>query len=208
MEEYSTFMRNGKPFTRKLIRNTTHDMSHTRIYTVWKGMRRRCKNPSCCGYKWYGGKGIKVCDEWDKPYGGFENFYKWAIENGYSDDLTIDRIDSDKDYCPENCRWITAHENCMKAVTKPHSPKFKYYALNEESKTLLTFYKAADFEEYTGIDSRRVSDGVKDISIVIKGWRFLRIPISEANTMEGQETILFRSTADDELLSEVRVIQI
>ena len=67
-------------------------------------MMSRCYNKNSSNYKWYGGKGITVCDEWRND---FLNFRDWALENGYSKELTLDRIDGEKGYCPENCRWIT-----------------------------------------------------------------------------------------------------
>ena len=67
-------------------------------------MMSRCYNENSWNYKWYGGKGITVCDEWRND---FLNFRDWALENGYSKELTLDRIDGGKDYCPENCRWTT-----------------------------------------------------------------------------------------------------
>ena len=70
----------------------------------YKGMMSRCHNKNSWNYKWYGGKGITVCDEWRND---FLNFRDWALENGYSKELTLDRIDGGKDYCPENCRWTT-----------------------------------------------------------------------------------------------------
>lgn len=84
----------------------THNMSNTRIYNIWILMKRRCNNPNVSGYENYGGRGIKVCDEWEE----FEPFYSWAMDNGYSDDLSIDRVDNDGDYNPSNCRWATNTE--------------------------------------------------------------------------------------------------
>ncbi len=84
-----------------------HGMKHTRLYTIWMDMRSRCKYESMKCFKHYGGRGIKVCDEWQNS---FETFYGWAIANGYSDELTIDRIDVDGNYEPSNCRWATMKE--------------------------------------------------------------------------------------------------
>lgn len=84
-----------------------HKMSYTRVYHIWSGIKSRCYCPTCNIYCNYGGRGIIMCDEWKNSP---DLFCKWAFENGYSDGLTIDRIDSDKGYCPENCRWATAKE--------------------------------------------------------------------------------------------------
>ena len=80
-----------------------HGMRHTRIYNIWRGMRQRCSNPRCVNYKNYGGRGIKVCQEWED----FQAFNKWAVGHGYSEELTIDRINVNGDYEPSNCWWIT-----------------------------------------------------------------------------------------------------
>ena len=85
----------------------THRMSKTILYHKWISMKSRCYNPKNKKYPRYGGRGLRVCPEWEKS---FENFYKWAMENGYRDDLTIDRIDNDKGYSPGNCRFATYKE--------------------------------------------------------------------------------------------------
>ena len=90
--------------------STTHGMCKTRIYSVWKSMLKRAgatKGASEEVKRLYQDRGITVCDEWLV----FENFRDWALSHGYSDDLEIDRIDNDKGYCPENCRWVTPKEN-------------------------------------------------------------------------------------------------
>ena len=83
----------------------THGMWGTRIYRIWKNMKTRCNNPNGKDWKDYGGRGITVCEEWQH---NFQAFYDWSMANGYNDDLSIDRIDCDKGYSPDNCRWTDA----------------------------------------------------------------------------------------------------
>lgn len=84
-----------------------------RLYVCWADMKSRCNNPNEKSYKYYGGRGIKVCDEWND----YEPFAKWAYENGYDESLTymecsLDRIDNDKGYSPDNCRWVSFEKQC------------------------------------------------------------------------------------------------
>ena len=81
--------------------NGTHHMSRTRLYYIWQGMKERCCNPNSKPFPDYGGRGITICDEWLN----FIGFKDWAYENGYQDDLTLDRINNDGNYEPSNCRW-------------------------------------------------------------------------------------------------------
>jgi hypothetical protein len=92
----------------------THGLAGSALYNRWCLMKRRCYKTTSKAYKWYGAKGVKLCDEWHN----FENFYNWAIETGFRPDLTIDRIDSSGDYEPSNCQWITGSENSRKRVVK------------------------------------------------------------------------------------------
>ena len=80
------------------------------LYSIWKAMRRRCNSKKIKEYHRYGGRGISVCKEWDN----YTSFRDWSLSNGWKDGLTIDRIDNDGNYCPNNCRWIYLHENIKK----------------------------------------------------------------------------------------------
>lgn len=93
--------------------------THKRLYKVWENIKKRCCNPNDRKYKNYGGRGITICYEWEND---FSVFKKWALENGYNGnakrgECTIDRIDNNKGYCPENCQWISIRENCNKKST-------------------------------------------------------------------------------------------
>ena len=91
----------------KLSFTKTHGQTKTKLYYVWNSMRSRCFNDNTINFKNYGGRGITVCKEWERS---FLEFYKWAIVNGYSEGLTLDRINNDGNYEPSNCRWATYKE--------------------------------------------------------------------------------------------------
>lgn len=89
------------------LNNKTHGETHSRLYDIWRNMKYRCNKKEHKSYKYYGGRGIEVCDEWMKSY---EIFKEWALNNGYNETLTIDRIDVEGNYEPDNCRWATFKE--------------------------------------------------------------------------------------------------
>ena len=133
---------------------TKHGMSGTRAYSIWINMIERCTNPNVKAYKNYGNRGIKICDKWLS----FEGFWE-DVKFEYSDDLTIDRIDVNKGYEPNNCRWIT---NFEQQSNKRNNKHFSYF---EETKTI------SQWSKETGINvqtiSRRIQKGVSP-NLVLK----------------------------------------
>lgn len=109
-----------------------HGLTQTRIYRIWKDMKQRCYNPNNKFYNNYGGRGIKICNEW---YNDVNVFYNWAVNNGYNDSLEIDRINNNCGYSPENCRWITHQEQ---QYNKRSNRLVEY---NGELKPLMTWVK-------------------------------------------------------------------
>lgn len=110
---------------RKPVDLSKRDRINKRIQRIWAGMHTRCYNENVDYYKHYGGRGIKMCDEWIGE-NGCRHFYEWAKKNGYKDGLTIDRIDNDGNYEPSNCRWITKTEqmsNMQKSIRVSYKGK-------------------------------------------------------------------------------------
>lgn len=105
----------------------SHEQSGTRFYNIWQAMKQRCENPNNPKYNIYGGKGIKVCPQWQS----FEGFLK---DNAslYAENLTIDRIDPSKDYCPENIHWVTLSENSAKTSRLTPVKQFRIVKVPEE----------------------------------------------------------------------------
>lgn len=119
-----------------------------KIRNIWSGMVQRCHNPNTRGYKWYGAKGITVCDEWRH----FRTFKAWALSEGFEPGLSIERIDNSKGYCPENCKWIPLSEQ-GKNKTDNH-----YITFNGETKTI------TDWGKHLNVDKSALSHRLR------RGW--------------------------------------
>lgn len=109
---------------------TKHGLSNSKLYKVWSGMRQRCENHKTPCFKNYGGRGIKVCEEWSES---FEIFYEWAMNNGYKEGLTLDRVDVNGNYEPNNCKWATRKEQSR------NTRKTIYATVNNITKDLNTW---------------------------------------------------------------------
>ena len=117
------------------VSDTFHGETGTRLYRIWRHMRERCELESHMRYDKYGGRGISVCDEWQD----YSTFAKWAREHRYRDDLSIDRIDNNGGYSPENCRWSTIKEQ------NNNKSNCRYITLDGETHTI------AEWSDITGI---------------------------------------------------------
>lgn len=138
-----------------------------RLYIEWRSMKQRCENSKYANYKAYGGRGIKVCEEWKND---FLAFRKWALDNGYRDDLSLDRIDVNGNYEPTNCRWADS-------FTQSNNRRNNHYlTLNGERHT------AREWQDITGINATTI------ITRQSRGWsdeRTLTTPIHKKNGGSG-----------------------
>lgn len=135
---------NHLALTGKYIKDT--HWTNQRLRKIFSGMFRRCYSVQEKSYRWYGAKGIKISDEWlDEPL----LFEQWALKNGYNDTLTIDRIDSSKDYSPENCRWISVKDNSRYKSTT------NYIAVGGEIKT------GKEWAQYLNISTNQINTYIR-----------------------------------------------
>jgi hypothetical protein len=131
---------------------TTHGGRHTSLYPVWQSMKDRCNNPNNSHYSYYGGKGITVCKEWNSD---FETFQSWAKAHGYRKCLTIDRIDSDGNYEPCNCRWVDYQEQAYnRDKFKNNTSGYTGVCLRRVNTKGIEFY-----ESYLNVNKTRVTLG-------------------------------------------------
>ena len=150
-----------------------HGMNRTKIYSVYANIKYRCYNPNHHEFHNYGGKGVVVCNEWLGD-NGFSNFYEWALSNGYKEGLTIDRLNSDGNYEPNNCQWITRSENTIKSnkiCQHRKANKGTYYGINSNNE-YYEFDNASQFAREHELNPsmiRRIANGNGKEH---KGWRF------------------------------------
>lgn len=117
-----------------------HGKRHTRLYTIWLNMKDRCCNKNTPSYKNYGARYINVCDDWQHD---FMNFYNWAMDNGYQEGLTIDRIDNNKGYSPDNCHWTTPKQQCNNKRNNV------YLTYNGKTQTMMQWSEELNIPYYT-----------------------------------------------------------
>lgn len=151
----------GCKFNGKSVKHTHGN----RVYNIWFNMIRRCTMPSDKSFKNYGERGIRVCDEW---LNDFMSFYNWAMNNGYRDDLTIDRINNNGNYEPSNCRWVT-----MKEQHRNYSQN-KNYTIDNETKCLTEWCEIYNIKYTTVL--RRLEHGLSIYDALTKPVDKSKIP--------------------------------
>lgn len=132
-------------------------LKHERLHRIWGGMKSRCNNPRHPRYKVWGGRGIRVCEEWNE----YLPFKEWALANGYADNLCIDRINNDGNYEPSNCRWVTSKQNSN------NTSRVHLFTVNGETHTL------SEWSDISGVPARtiwaRIHYGVEPERVLKKG---------------------------------------
>lgn len=129
------------------MREATHD-EHARLREIWRSMRKRTTNRACKDYPHYGGRGIRMCPEWEEDFDAFE---RWALDNGYRNDLTIDRVANNKGYNPGNCRWVTRKAQANNRTTASR------YTIDGRTRTLAQWCREYDIEPYVVV--HRIQSG-------------------------------------------------
>jgi len=171
----------------KSIQKKCRTYCKDKLHNVWRGMKERCNNPNSVSYKNYGGRGIKVCKEWSEDY---ESFRDWALKNGYDNsksrkEQNLDRIDNNKGYSPDNCRWVTQSENMR----------------NKRDNVLITkdgvTKTATEWGEELGIHPRTIIGRVRsgyDVEDILSTERFIkkgRTGVKNITFSRGKYIVIF-----------------
>lgn len=160
------------------------------LYSKWKNMKDRCFNVNNKEYNCYGQRGITVCDEWKNS---FENFYQWSIENGYKTNLTIDRIDNDKSYSPDNCRFVTLSENVRKRNLGHNYHGYNHIVAFPNNDVPFIIKNVREFCKNFNLENRSVYKVCNGVYKTHRGWyfKYLEHLSDEENLLlKGQETIM------------------
>ena len=176
----------------------THGKTNTILYHKYRGMKERCYNKNYYRYDRYGGRGIKICDEWLGEH-GFDNFYKWAIDNGYDDnkkgyDQTLDRIDVDEDYSPDNCRWVNQKQQ-MRNYSK------NVYVEYKGEKILLCEFCETHGITYSSYVTRNISRGLS-VDELLLNWKANHD--NAADTMTIREAAKYYKVCEETIYNWIR----
>ena len=145
--------------------NKTHGLRYTRLYSIWIDIKRRTLSPKRKAYQDYGGRGITICEEWLDV----QNFYNWAMSNGYSDELSIDRIDNEGNYCPENCRWATQTiQNRNQRIKKNNKSGYKGVYFDKGLGKYRAQIKVSNLQTHLGLYLTAVEGGVAYNNYIIE----------------------------------------
>lgn len=143
------------------------DNNRKRLKSIYNGMKNRCYDKNSINYKYYGDKGVTICDEWMES---FDNFYSWAINNGYSNELTIDRIDSNKSYNPDNCRWATKRDQCYnRSMSVKLTLNGRTMYMSEWAKELGIDKRTLSWRYKNGWSDEEILSNKKDIILTYNG---------------------------------------
>ena len=161
--------------------NFKHGQKGTRLYTIWRGMKARCDNPNEAAYSNYGGRGIHVCDEWRDDFLSFSN---WAKNNGYQEHLTIDRIDVNGNYCPDNCRWATRKQQ------ENNKRNNVYITIGDKTQSL------AEWCEETGINYQTAHTRIR------QGWEHSEAVLKKSGRFNAKSAIWLTHNGETKPLPE------
>ena len=175
----------GEMITNKKI---THNLSKSRIYIIYHQIIRRCYNKNNVAYENYGGRGIVMCDEWKND---FKTFYDWAMNNDYKENLTIDRINVNGNYCPENCRWVDKKEQ---ARNTRHNHYITYRGVT---------HCISEWAEIYKIDKRLLGERLRH------GWSFTRAIKTSSTEYKQRSNKLIEYNGEYHTLKEwIEILQI